>query len=175
MKIYTKKGDEGQTSLCNGQKVCKSDLRVAAYGTIDELNAFVGDIRANIDSHASCDFLKKIQTDLFVIGGILAITDQKHCSLEKNCVQDLEDEIDRLTAGLPELKNFVYPGESMIGAKCAIARTVCRRAERAVVIVTKADIDKKDKLILQYLNRLSDYFFTLERAFNRQDTTWNRQ
>ncbi len=163
MKIYTKTGDTGSTSLLYGKKVSKSDLRIEAYGTVDELNANLGlliDISVNADINT---FLRHVQHKLFVIGSNLA-SEKIDNNLEKidlKDISDIENCIDDFTKQLPELKHFILPGGHKIVSLCHICRTVCRRAERMVVRLSEdALVDTK---IIVYLNRLSDYFFVLSR------------
>ena len=165
-KIYTKTGDDGTTGLVGGNRVLKSNLRLDAYGTVDELNAHIGLMISLLTDTAITDFLTKIQHKLFVIGSKLAsdekgkqITEGLTCSLDD--ISLLEDAIDRYDAELPPLTQFILPGGSIQVSYCHIARTVCRRAERRVVqLAENVDIDIN---IVQYLNRLSDYLFVLAR------------
>jgi cob(I)alamin adenosyltransferase len=167
MKIYTKTGDGGQTGLIGGSRVWKNNPRLEAYGTIDELNAFTGLLSTHKLPEQVSDFLQGIQHHLFVIGSNLA-TDQQKVSLKPASIveeQDivlLEKEIDRMEASLPQLTNFVLPGGTSGGAVAHICRTITRRAERRIMdlIQTQVEIDPH---ILKYVNRLSDYFFTLSR------------
>jgi cob(I)alamin adenosyltransferase len=165
-KIYTKGGDRGQTSLIGGTRVGKNNLRIEAYGTIDELNAFTGLLSTYALEESDVLFLKEIQHKLFNIGSNLA-TDLDKTSLHRASVidagdiQQLEEEIDRMDDELPELNNFVLPGGSAAGAAAHICRTVTRRAERRVIDLN--EISPVDPAVLQYINRLSDYFFVLSR------------
>ncbi len=186
MKIYTRRGDEGETGLLGGDRVPKSDLRVEAYGTVDELNAAVG-LARSLAREAGEDLLedgrfKKIQDDLFAVGARLAAADPERAR-EKGLVpdfppgrvEDLEAWIDELDAELPELDAFLLPGGSPAAAQLHAARTVCRRAERAVVRLAREREELAD-VVLPYLNRLSDLLFTLARAANRRagapETEW---
>ena len=167
MKIYTKTGDSGQTGLIGGSRVWKNNARLEAYGTIDELNAFVGLLGTHPLPEQVSEFLQGIQHNLFVIGSNLA-TDQEKVNLkpasivEEQDIVDLENEIDRMDDALPPLSNFVLPGGSAGGAVSHICRTITRRAERRIMDLLQTQLEI-DPLILKYINRLSDYFFTLSR------------
>lgn len=166
MKIYTKTGDQGETSLIGGVRVPKSHLRIEAYGTVDELNSWVGMIRAQAPqaSDGVQQQLEAIQNELFVLGSHLAASEKSRMQLpawEDAFTQALEQGIDRLQADLPELKNFVLPGGNQAAASAHLARCVCRRAERLVVALSAQE--SVSPALLEYLNRLSDYFFTLAR------------
>ena len=178
MKIYTKTGDQGQTSLFDNTRVSKSDARVDAYGEIDELNAALGAARAagtDPDLHA---VLEEIQKELFAIGARLA--DPSHriaarvskADVADSQVSRLESTIDRLENELPPLRRFILPGGSPAGSLLHLARTICRRAERRVVALT----DPVDPVIIVYLNRLSDLLFVMARAANHRsgvpETEW---
>lgn len=165
MKIYTKGGDKGKTSLLGGKRVSKSDMRIEAYGTVDELNAQIGllkDYDISADLKAS---LLKIQHDLFKIGSILACEvdpDQYNLSLIKDSdIIEIEKLIDEMEGKLPVLKNFILPGGDIAVSQCHIARCVCRRAERYIVLLSKEEVVQE--VIIMYLNRLSDYLFVLAR------------
>lgn len=165
MKIYTKTGDKGQTSLIGGTRVPKYHLRIDAYGTVDELNSYVGLIRCqNIDIH-HLQLLKEIQDRLFTIGASLAAdpdrSKMKIPDLHDRDVNLLEDEMDVMNNSLPELKHFVLPGGNTVVSYCHIARCVCRRAERLTVEL--AENSFVDERVTIYLNRLSDYLFVLAR------------
>ena len=179
MKIYTKKGDKGQTSLIGGTKVPKSDLRIECYGTVDELNSYLGLVVSMIPARSRGKaVLNRIQERLFVVGSLLAndhrVSLMKLPQLQEEDVVLLEKEIDLMTAKLPELKAFILPGGSQAASWCHVARCVCRRAERAVVDLSMKD--KVDVLVIIYLNRLSDYLFVLARALNQaqgiKDILW---
>lgn len=171
MPIYTKTGDNGTTSLFGGLRVSKSSEVVDAYGSIDELNSWLGLIIAEIDQTQKQDLLKKIQSDLFVIGGYLAgwKTDVSDIAIR---VTEMEVDIDVMESALPELTNFILPGGTVLASHIHIARSVCRRVER--IVVSLADQIKNedqqtkeiDTVIIQYLNRLSDLFFVLSRFIN---------
>ena len=166
MKIYTRTGDEGSTSLVAGERVSKANLRVAACGALDELNCAIGVARATSPSAATDRALRAIQERLFELGADLAATGT--CSskrrLDSAVTAWLENEIDRMTAELPPLKNFILPGGSAAAAQIHLARAVCRRAEREIVRLSQSDqIDAGD---LAFLNRLSDFLFVLARHEN---------
>ena len=178
MKIYTRTGDTGQTSLFGGRRVQKSDPRVAAYGEVDELNACLGLARAHAaGADVDADILQ-LQRDLFALGAQLADpTGQVGSRISKAVIREsdverLEQLIDRLDADLPPLTNFILAGGSPCGAALHVARAVCRRAERAMVSLEPG----VDPLFLRYINRLSDLLFVLARAVNRRagiaETTW---
>jgi len=166
MKIYTKKGDKGKTSLFGGKKLFKDDLRIEAYGTVDELNAQIGVVMAFVENKTYYNRLLEVQKDLFVIGAILA-TDPEKTHLVKSFDEErtkyLEGWIDEMELELPALKSFILPSGSVLIAHCHAARTVCRRAERRVVSLYKDVAGDFD--FITYLNRLSDFFFVLARKF----------
>ena len=165
MKIYTKTGDKGETSLFGGKRVKKYHISIQAYGTVDELNSWIGLLKDSLTSfdHQSLD---SIQDNLFVIGSHLASGDDakliaKLPLLEEKFIKELEGEIDLMQKNLPEMKNFVLPGGHILSSYCHIARCVCRRAERLTIEISE-QIDV-NPTIIQYLNRLSDYLFVLSR------------
>lgn len=164
-KIYTKTGDKGETSLIGGKRVPKYHDRIEAYGTVDELNSFVGLIKEHdIDEHYK-QVLLNIQECLFVTESNLA-RDEGDVKVEIPVLQMsdinfLEKEIDIMQNKLPEITNFILPGGSLVAAYCHVARTVCRRAER--IIIKLSEHVEIDEILLQYFNRLSDYFFVLAR------------
>lgn len=165
MKIYTKKGDKGETGLLGGTRVKKSHIRIESYGTIDELNSWIGLVRdQNIDKHSK-DILIHIQDRLFTIGSHLASDPAKSKAkipdIKEEDVVVLEKEMDSMNETLPEMRSFVLPGGNTIVSYCHIARCICRRAERCTVDL--ASREKVDDIIIQYLNRLSDYLFVLSR------------
>ena len=165
MKIYTKTGDKGYTSLIGGTRVPKHHLRIESYGTVDELNSYIGLIRdQDISTHAK-DVLKHIQDRLFTIGASLAADPEKSKmiipDLQLADIELLEKEMDEMDEKLPPLKHFILPGGNNAISFCHIARCVCRRAERIVVhLAEESTVDEKVSI---YLNRLSDYLFTLAR------------
>ena len=166
MKIYTKKGDKGETQLLGGAKVKKNHLKIECYGTIDELNSFIGNIYDDSINNLQKKTLFKIQNHLFNLGSCIAFdsTSKKQITLpnikNKN-VQMLEKEIDKMDKLLPKLKNFILPSGFSTVSKCHIARAVCRRAERN--LISLSEIENIDPLHIKYLNRLSDYLFVLAR------------
>ncbi len=164
MKIYTKKGDTGQTSLIGGTKVPKHHIRIEAYGTVDELNSFIGNICNYISNKKALTLLGNIQNQLFIIGSILASDESSRMQLPQipeNAVTALEAAIDEINEHLPPLKNFIIPGGSKAASASHIARCVCRRAERAITnLATETNVDP---IIISYINRLSDYLFMLAR------------
>ncbi|MBO5816941.1 MAG: cob(I)yrinic acid a,c-diamide adenosyltransferase [Paludibacteraceae bacterium] len=166
MKIYTKGGDKGRTSLASGQRVAKSDMRLEAYGTIDELNSFVGLLRSSLNG-LNGDWIDDVdvqlgwvQNRLFDVGAILAGAPMEfgECNVER-----LEIWMDEMDAQLPVLKEFVLPGGSEETSRCHVCRCVARRAERCVVRCIENDEKSVDGVVLRYVNRLSDYFFILSR------------
>ena len=168
-KIYTKGGDAGKTSLWGGLRVEKNDVRIEAYGTVDELNAWVGWLadepiaQSTPSTQSDTEGLRKIQDHLFRIGGELASPDGAPANMPQVGSKEiafLEAWIDRMESELPALKTFILPGGGAAISRCHIARTVCRRAERRVVALENANAE-----LLAYLNRLSDYFFVLGRAW----------
>lgn len=169
MKIYTKTGDKGQTSLVGGKRISKSNIQIAAYGTIDELNSHIGLLRDSIKEKRSIDHLTKIQNTLFVIGSRLASEEGRIpdylSEIEKNDIESIEKEIDWLNTQIEPLKNFILPGGHPVVSYAHISRCVCRRAER--IIVKLSEIDTVEENIIIYLNRLSDYLFTLARKIGK--------
>jgi cob(I)alamin adenosyltransferase len=167
IKIYTKTGDKGNTSLIGGTKVPKNDIRIETYGTVDELNSWVGLINDQLHDEALRFELKEIQDRLFTIGSLLATDIEKHPKMKLPGLDDsdilfLEDRIDAMTAQLPEMKNFILPGGHATVSSIHITRCVCRRAERLAVNMQQHELFVDEKVI-RYLNRLSDYLFTLAR------------
>ena len=163
-RIYTKTGDKGETALFGGRRVPKSHLRVDAYGTVDELNSFIGLLCDSMENQRIKDLLQQVQHRLFTIGAHLASDPAKSLELpdmETGDIQVLEQAMDDMDESLPDLKNFILPGGHPAASLCHICRTVCRRAERLVVALHQSD--PVDERVLQYLNRLSDYFFVLAR------------
>lgn len=168
MKIYTKTGDKGQTSLIGG-RVDKDSLRVEAYGTMDELNSFVGKAMTELDPEKFADLLvdlEAIQNELFDGGGDLAnVMKERHYKLSDEPIEVLEKRIDELMEEAPPLEKFILPGGSPASATLHIARTITRRAERLTVTLMKAEEDVPGT-VQRYLNRLSDYFFVAARIVN---------
>lgn len=172
MKIYTKTGDKGTTSLIGGTRVPKYDERIEAYGTLDELNSFIGLIRdQNIDEDTK-KILIHIQDRLFTAESLLAIDPTKQVrklpKLYESDIEFLEKEIDKMNENLEPIKNFVLPGGHQIVSMCHIARTICRRSERITLKLIDNQPDTvMSELILKYLNRLSDFLFVLSRKFTK--------
>lgn len=170
MKIYTKTGDTGTTALFGGKRVSKADLRIETYGTVDELNSYMGLVRDQPVNQNRKNILVEIQDRLFTIGSILATEPGnmkvKIPSLTHQDVAILEKEIDAMDATLPPMKSFVLPGGHQSVSFCHVARTVCRRAERLVIALDAAE--KIDVIVVQYLNRLSDYLFMLSRKMSAE-------
>ncbi len=169
MKVYTKKGDSGTTQLIGGTRVSKSTLRIEAYGTIDELNSYVGLIRdQNIDSLYKTQLIE-IQDRLFTIGSSLAADPEKSSmkipDLHESDVEFLENAMDEMDKELPEMKFFVLPGGHTTVSFCHIARCICRRGER--VIVDLHATEYVNEIICKYINRLSDYLFVLSRKITK--------
>ena len=171
-KIYTRTGDKGTTGLGDGSRVDKDHLRVETYGTVDELNSFVGLVlTCEIDeSIRAC--LTRTQHELFDLGGELCMPG--YTLVPEICVDQLENDLDRFNADLPPLKDFILPGGSEAAARCHVARTVCRRAERLMVSLGK--VEKINVVSLRYLNRLSDLLFVIARVLARanggQEVIW---
>jgi len=169
MKIYTKRGDRGETSLFGGQRVPKNSLRIEAYGTVDELNSVVGQVRSGSPTDKIQNMLKDIQNQLFVLGADLATPLHSKNKIERIAEEDtglLETYIDELDDALPALKHFILPGGNPPAATLHVARTICRRAERRCV-----ELFKQDEITPQipvYLNRLSDLLFILARYENHE-------
>ena len=172
MKIYTKTGDKGLTSLIGGTRVPKHHLRIESYGTVDELNSYIGLIRDQDITERDKDILKHIQDRLFTIGASLAADPEKSKmvipDLHDEDIELLEHEMDLIDAQLPPLKHFILPGGSNAISFCHIARCVCRRAERITVhLAEESPVDGKVNI---YLNRLSDYLFTLARKIGDEQS-----
>lgn len=165
MKIYTKTGDKGYTSLIGGTRVPKYHLRIETYGTVDELNSYIGLVRDQEISADQKSLLKEIQDRLFTIGASLASDPEKSKmkipDLNNSDIELLELEIDKMNELLPELKHFILPGGSTAVSFCHVARCICRRAERLAVQLSEESFVENTVII--YLNRLSDYLFTLAR------------
>lgn len=163
-KIYTKTGDTGETSLFGGKRLPKSNTRIDAYGTVDELNSYVGLVRDCVTADELKVLLKEVQDRLFTIGSNLAsdpTKDMQVPDINETDIEILEKEMDRMDELLPPLKSFILPGGHPIVSYCHLARCVCRRAERLVVALHL--VEPVEPILIRYLNRLSDYFFTLSR------------
>lgn len=183
MKIYTKTGDEGKTSLLGGSRVSKSHIRVEAYGTVDELNSFVAHLKDKLKierfDETVTETLHRVNKDLFDIGSLLALEHDKYkgkmASFDPESIAMLETQIDRMDEVLPKLRAFILPGGHPLVSMCHICRTVCRRAERVMVLLhEKYPIEPQ---YIVYINRLSDFLFTLARyiarACNVDEDKWH--
>lgn len=174
MPIYTKTGDKGETSLFGGVRVSKSSEQVEAYGSVDELNCWIGLIIAELEHQQKKELLQKIQTDLFVIGGNLAGWKSDLSELQTR-VTEMEVEIDAMESSLQSLTNFILPGGTMLASRIHLARSVCRRVERQIVKIRNSNFEI-DEIIIQYLNRFSDLLFVLARFINKaygvEDVVW---
>jgi len=178
MKIYTKTGDQGSTSLFGGKRVSKADLRIDTYGTVDELNSWVGVLRDQSVNQYRKEILVEIQDRLFTIGSILATepenTKVKIPSLAESDIELLENRMDEMDAILPPMRFFVLPGGHTSVSFGHVARTVCRRAERLVIALSQTE--KVDPLVIKYMNRLSDYLFmlcrTMAHELKAEETPW---
>ena len=172
-KIYTKTGDQGKTALIGGTKVPKSDLRIDAYGTVDELNSYIGLVSDHLSTYGdTVALLREIQDRLFTIGSSLACDPDKDTKmripdLHAADITLLENSIDKMNEVLPEMKSFIIPGGHVAVSTCHIARCVCRRAERLCVGLQEQQ-QFIEPLVLQYMNRLSDYLFVLARWIGYQ-------
>jgi cob(I)alamin adenosyltransferase len=179
-KIYTRTGDKGETSLIGGTRVPKYHGRIEAYGTLDELNSFVGLLRDQVDDDHFRSILLEIQDRIFTSESLLAQDPNKEIlqklpQLFEEDILLLENEMDEMNSSMPDLNSFILPGGHPLVSLCHVCRTVCRRAER-VVIKLASEEGLSNELVLRYLNRLSDYFFVLSRklAYNRKlpDIQW---
>lgn len=177
MKIYTRTGDTGETSLFGGGRISKSSERIDAYGTVDELNSCIGLARAHGLSDEADQICRKIQNQLFKLGADLATPVTAKASVERmqpDEISWIENTIDQLDASLPPLKFFILPGGSLGGATLHFARTICRRAERIVIACQEQENFSPE--IIKYLNRLSDLLFVMARFENKQsgnnETHW---
>ncbi len=177
-KVYTKTGDKGQTSLIGGTRVPKHHIRIETYGTVDELNSYIGLIRDQEIDPSAKQVLVEIQDRLFTIGSSLASDPEKSKmkipDLKEEDIQFLEKEIDKMDEKLPEMRSFVLPGGHTTVSFCHIARCVCRRAERLTIQLSESSF--VDELVIKYLNRLSDYLFVLSRKLsqdlNAEEIPW---
>ncbi|MCX2738754.1 cob(I)yrinic acid a,c-diamide adenosyltransferase [Pontibacter anaerobius] len=179
MKIYTKTGDKGTTALIGGTRVSKSDLRIEVYGTVDELNSYIGLVRDQEVNKNRLDILKEVQDRLFTIGSTLATDPDKNSKmatpdLHEEDITLLEQEIDKYTSEVPPLRAFILPGGHQSVSFCHVARCVCRRAERLAIRLQEVSV--VDDLVIKYLNRLSDYLFALCRVMTQElgveEVTW---
>jgi cob(I)alamin adenosyltransferase len=176
MKIYTKTGDKGTTALFGGTRVKKYNLRIESYGTVDELNSYIGLIKDQEVSEYIKSALLKVQNELFTLGAMLATPPERETlksgkerlnipKVDDNSILFLENEIDKMDAELPQMTHFILPGGHQAVSFCHIARCVCRRAERLSVALNDEESINND--IIKYLNRLSDYLFTLARKLSK--------
>jgi cob(I)alamin adenosyltransferase len=177
-KIYTKTGDKGETGLFGGKRLPKHHIRIEAYGTVDELNSYIGLLRDNLTDDNTKKLLKEIQNRLFALGSSLASDPDKNMitpDIKETDISILENAMDEMDKKLPALKNFILPGGHTVVSFCHIARCVCRRAERNTVALHYTE--PVDQLIIQYLNRLSDYLFMLGRKIamdlGAEEVIWN--
>lgn len=180
MKIYTKTGDGGETSLSGGERVKKNSDRIAAYGSVDELNAFIGYAAVESNNAVIDAYLEFIQNDLFILGSDLATplskVNVKLARIEVKHIKRLEEGIDSLEQELPQIRAFILPGGTELAARLHLCRTICRRAERAIVgLQETTSINDEDVL---YINRLSDFLFVLARYANKledvSDIPWKQ-
>jgi cob(I)alamin adenosyltransferase len=179
VKIYTKKGDDGTTGLLGGTRVAKHHARIEAYGNVDELNSWIGLLRDELHDTPHALLLLEVQDRLFTLGSHLAL-DPEHTGkmslpeLHQDDIARLEGAMDEMDAQLPPMRNFVLPGGHIVVSHCHIARCVCRRSERSVTFLTEQS--EVPGIILQYLNRLSDYLFVLSRMVtiekNAKEMPW---
>ncbi len=185
MKIYTKTGDQGTTALFGGTRVPKHHLRIESYGTVDELNSYIGLVKDQAVDTVTKESLIKIQNDLFTLGAMLATPPEKETlksgkerlnipKVTTSSIQFLEDQIDQMNTQLPQMTHFILPGGHTTVSFCHIARCVCRRAERLSVSLHEEEAINPD--VLKYLNRLSDYLFVLARKLSQdlsaQEVKW---
>ncbi len=179
-KIYTKTGDKGSTSLIGGVRVSKSHIRIESYGTIDELNSFLGMVNDTAGDEKISGWLREIQDRLFTIGSVLATNPDKEVKMKLPDVHDedvtwLEQGIDEMNEVLPEMRSFILPGGQLASSTCHVARCVCRRAERLCVSMVEHG-EQVPELIIRYLNRLSDFLFVLARYIShingKEDVPW---
>jgi cob(I)alamin adenosyltransferase len=181
MKIYTKTGDAGETGLFGGPRVRKDDVRIEAYGTVDELNAALGLVRCETLPEPLGRALERVQSELFSVGAELATPDPfKHGTalIGEPHIAALEQEIDQMEAGLAPLRRFILPAGNRSAALLHVARGICRRAERRVVTLAAAEANLQDGRLVRYLNRLGDYLFVAARYANAEakvaETEWAR-
>ena len=172
LKIYTKTGDLGKTSLIGGTTVPKSHIRIDSYGTVDELNSYIGLVSDYIEDENSKTTLREIQDRLFTVGSSLACDPEKEPlmkipDLKESDIEFLEKEIDNMNNVLPTMKSFILPGGSIAVSTAHVARCVCRRAERCCVNMKEHELFV-EPLVIKYLNRLSDYLFVLSRYISHQ-------
>lgn len=183
MKIYTRTGDQGQTSLVGGQRVSKTCARLESYGTVDELCSYIGLLITYCTDQHDREFLTDIQNNLFVVGGYLATDNSQRDVRPGNIVTPemvtaIEEQIDSINATLPPFRHFILPGGCRAAAQCHVCRTVCRRAERRILALCEEGATV-DTLVIAYINRLSDYLFVLARKLNADENhpevIWQRK
>lgn len=171
--IYTCTGDSGNTSLAGGTRVAKNHPRVEAYGTLDELNAHLGLLAASIENAATIGFIEAIENTIFTIGSHLANENDQESPVNESDIEKLEREIDTISASLPPLKSFIMPANSEQAARANVCRTICRRAERVMVILDKECTICPCAMV--YMNRLSDYLFVLQRQLmDGKEKMWQK-
>ena len=171
--IYTRTGDSGTTSLCGGTRVAKDHPRVEAYGTLDELNAHLGLLAASLDNAATIGFIEEIENSIFNIGCHLANENCQDSPVDESDVERLEKEIDAISTSLPQLKSFILPAGSEQAARANVCRTICRRAERQMTTLGREH--NVAPLAMVYVNRLSDYLFTLQRQLlDGKEKLWQK-
>lgn len=171
MKIYTKTGDTGKTSLVGGARISKGDLKIESYGTVDELNSWIGVLRDLPANESRKAIFKEIQDRLFTIGADLAsesaiVRQKKVPDLFESDVELLEKEMDKMNEEIPPLRAFVLPGGDLAVSYAHVGRTVCRRAERHIIRL--GEVEEVNELIIKYLNRLSDYLFVVSRKITQE-------
>ncbi len=180
MKIYTKTGDKGTTMLFGGGRVPKHHIRIEAYGTVDELNSYLGLIADHLNLEHAKTVNKEIQDRLFTVGSVLARDPEKSVEvpdLKESDVELLEKEMDKMNEELPALTNFILPGGNITSSHCQVARCICRRAERRSTHLSEIQEGTVPEIVIRYLNRLSDYLFVLARFVSfkagNEEIIWN--
>ncbi len=177
MKIYTKTGDDGTTGIQNGARISKTDSRIQAYGTVDEINSFLGIILSKLDETDLENLITKLQNDLFLVGSDLSNPDLKNTQNRVNdeMIKTLEENIDNLEKKLPPITNFILPGGHEIAALVHVSRSITRRAE--IFVISLSEKEKINNNCIIYLNRLSDLLFVIARTINQRknvkDVIWN--
>lgn len=184
--VYTGTGDKGETSLVGGQRVLKSEVKIEAYGTVDELNSHLGvaiSLATNLGDH-EVEVLHSVQNNLFNLGSLLATLPEERDKfklpvLRKDLIDTLEEEMDKMDSGLPKLKNFILPGGISGASAFHVCRTVCRRLERVMVQLGQLEGNEIPADAIRFINRLSDYFFILSRSLNARegitDILWSKE
>lgn len=172
-KIYTKTGDKGGTSLIGGVRVPKSHIRIESYGTVDELNSYIGMVNDMARDATITEWLREVQDRLFTVGSVLATNPEKEVKMKLPDLHDtdvtwLEGLIDKMNEELPEMRSFILPGGNVASSTCHVARCVCRRAERICVAMQEQQ-EVIPPIVIQYLNRLSDFLFTLARYISHKN------